>query len=106
MSLLKFRNCQDISCKWYAGTLILWYTGTLVRLVLWYAGKLVERKRHGDDPVHVERNHLHCGGLVLIDQVSELSWVRGHPHQGLLTFFPSLLRKTNLLETESTQSTM
>ena len=29
MSLVKFRNCQILSCKWYAGT--------LVRLKRWYA---------------------------------------------------------------------
>ena len=97
MSLLKFRNCQDISCKWYTGTLILWYAGTLgtlVRWYAWYAGTLVERKRHGDDPVHVEGNHLHCGGLVLVDQVSELSWVRGHPHQGFRGWLARLLPLT------------
>ena len=51
-------------------------------MLRWYACTLVERNRNGDDPVHVEGNHLHSGGLVLVDQVVELGWVRGHPHQG------------------------
>ena len=42
----------------------------------------------------LEGNHLHCGGLVLVDQVSEPSWVRGHPHQGLRGWLARLLPLT------------
>ena len=34
MTLVKFRNCQVISCKRYAGTLVHWYAGTLVLVLV------------------------------------------------------------------------
>ena len=42
----------------------------------------------------LEGDHLHCGGPVLVDQVSELSWVRGHPHQGFRGWVARLLPLT------------